>query len=98
MKLRGIFSWFGGHLREAVAINSRVARAKAVESIEIELEELEKIFALLTMGSLVGLPSPPTRISLELMPLMEHELITMIEGIDTAHEPISHLFSTFDIG
>jgi len=38
------------------------------------------------------------QISLDLMPLMEQELMLMMEKVDTAHEPISDLFSVFDIG
>lgn len=96
--MKRFFSWIAGHIREALEINDRVARSKAVESIEAEVEEMEKIFSLLTLGAFVGLPSPPMQISLELMPLMEEDLIAMIQGVDTAHEPISYLFSTFDIG
>jgi len=75
-----------------------VARGKAVERIEFEVEELDHIFGILVLGSFVGLPSPPMQISLDLMPLMETELILMTEKVDTAHEPISDLFAELDIG
>ncbi len=75
-----------------------IARGRAVEAIENELEEMENIFGLLVLGSFVGLPSPPMQISLDLMPYMERELVLMMEKVDTASEPISRLFSTFDIG
>ncbi|MBI9090920.1 MAG: hypothetical protein JEZ12_17030 [Desulfobacterium sp.] len=74
-----------------------VARGKAVDSIEAELEELEHVFALMVQGAFVGIPSPPMQISLDLLPLMERELLLMTEKIDTANEPLSHLFSTFDV-
>ncbi|MBU2647085.1 hypothetical protein KKI24_20420 [bacterium] len=76
----------------------QVARGKAVDTIERELEELEHIFGLLVLGSFVGLPSPPMQISLDLMPHMEKELILMLKKVDTASEPLSQLFSVFDIG
>lgn len=79
-------------------IYEAIARQKAVETIEKELEELENIFGLLVMGSFVGLPSPPMQISLDLMPFLEKELVLMTEKVDTAHEPISELFSVLDIG
>jgi len=85
-------------IRETMAVGDRVARAKAVEFVEAEIEELENVFALLVLGSFVGLPSPPMHLSLELMPDMERELIAMLERVDTAATPFSHLFSTFDIG
>jgi hypothetical protein len=75
-----------------------VARGKALEIIEYEAEELDHIFGILVLGSFVGLPSPPMQISLDLMPLMEQELMLMMEKVDTAHEPISDLFSVLDIG
>ena len=75
-----------------------MARAKAVETLEVEVEELENIFSVLVLGSFVGVPSPPVQLSLELMPQMEDELIAMLEHVDTAVTPFSHLFSTFDIG
>lgn len=78
-------------------IADEVARGKAVDSIEAELEELEHVFALLVQGAFVGIPSPPMQISLELLPLMEREVLLMIEKLDTANEPLSHLFSTFDV-
>ena len=85
-------------LREVLETGDRVARARATEIVEVEIEELENIFALLVLGSFVGLPSPPMHLALELMPEMERELIAMLERVDTAVTPFSHLFSTFDIG
>ena len=79
-------------------IADEVARAKAVKTIEVEVEELENIFGMLVLGSFIGFPSPPMQISLDLMPLMEKELILMLEKVDTAHEPLAHLFSVLDIG
>ena len=79
-------------------IADSVGRSKAVETTEYEAEELDHIFGLLVLGSYVGLPSPPMQISLDLMPFMEKELMLMMEKVDTAHQPISDLFSVFDIG
>ena len=75
----------------------RAARHKAVETIEEELEELEYIFALLTQGAFIGMPSPPAQISMDLLPLMEKDLILMLERVDTSNVPLSRLFSVFDI-
>ena len=79
-------------------IADEVARSKAIEGADAELEELEYIFALLVQGSFIGMPSPPVQISLDLLPLMEKELALMIEHINTSNQPLSKLFSTFDIG
>jgi len=92
--IKSVIDWFVSVWK----IADQVARGKAVETIEIELEELEHIFGLLVLGSFVALPSPPMQISLDLMPHMEKELILMTKKIDTANEPLSQLFSTFEIG
>jgi len=84
-------------IREIWKIGDEISRSKAVETIESELEEMENIFGVLVLGSFVGMPSPPMQISLDLMPYMERELILMMEKVDTASEPISQLFSIFDI-
>lgn len=74
-----------------------VARNKAVATIEAELEELEYIFALLVQGSFVGMPSPPVQISMDLLPHMEADLTLLLERMNTSNEPISRLFSVFDV-
>ena len=90
--------WLKRQAKEAFEISDRVARGKAVETLEAELGEMETVFSLLVLGAFVGLPSPPMQISLDLMPHMERELIRMTQEVDTAVTPISRLFSTFDIG
>lgn len=78
-------------------VADQVARNKAVGTIEAELEELEYIFALLVQGSFIGMPSPPVQICMDLLPLMEKDLSLLLERVDTANEPLSRLFSVFDI-
>lgn len=79
-------------------VADEVARHKAVGAIEAEQEELEYIFALLVQGTFIGMPSPPVQICMDLLPLMEKDLILLLERVDTANEPLSRLFSVFDIG
>lgn len=74
-----------------------VARHKAVDHLEDEVEEMEYIFAVLCQGAFIGLPSPPARISLDLLPDMEKDLILLMERVQTTNEPLSRLFSAFDI-
>ncbi|MCP4114831.1 MAG: hypothetical protein GY737_05380 [Desulfobacteraceae bacterium] len=95
--MKKTFEKLRGQLVSLWRTADEVARGKAVDSIEAELEELEHVFALMVQGAFVGIPSPPMQISLELLPLMERELLLMTEKIDTANEPLSHLFSTFDV-
>jgi len=86
-KIKTFFRRVQKNLAEVWRVADGVARGKAVEITEYETEEMGHIF----------LPSPPMQISLDLMPLMEKDLILMIEKVDTAHEPISDLFSVLDI-
>ena len=84
-------------LAELWDVADQVARDKAVGTIEAEQEELAYIFALLVQGSFVGMPSPPVQICMDLLPLMEKDLILLLERVTTANEPLSRLFSVFDI-
>jgi hypothetical protein len=74
-----------------------VARYKAVDHLEDEVEEMEYIFAVLCQGAFIGMPAPPERISLDLLPHMEKDLILLMERVATTNEPLSRLFSAFDI-
>ena len=75
----------------------KVAGNHAVDTLEFELGEMENIFALLVLGSFVGLPSPPMQITLDLLPEMEEHLLLMLNKVDMANEPLSNLFSVFEV-
>ena len=74
-----------------------VARRKAVETIEFELEELDNIFGIMVLGAFIGIPSPPIHITMELLPDMEKEMMIMIKKVSTAHDPLGDLFSILGI-
>jgi hypothetical protein len=74
-----------------------VMRAKAVETIEYEVGELDNIFAILVLGAFIGIPSPPIHITMALLPEMEKEFEIMLEKVSTAHDPLGDLFSVLDI-
>jgi len=93
----GFFKTIQARLKQIWDTADEVARGKAVERIEPELEELEYIFALLTQGAFIGMPSPPVQISMDLLPDMEKDLVLLMERVETANEPLSRLFSVFDI-
>lgn len=61
-----------GKLMEAL---SGIFKSKSTEYIYVELRELENIFTLILLGSFIGLPSPPTTISLRLLPYMAREIV-----------------------
>jgi len=64
--IRDFLEGFGGGLR-----------ANSTEYIEFELRELENISALLLFSSFLGLPSPPSDLSLRLLPHMTREMYVM---------------------
>ncbi len=69
MKLRSIWQFlkdFEGGLR-----------SRSTEYIEFELREMENIFSLLLVGSFIGIPSPPSNISIKLMPYVVREMYVM---------------------
>jgi hypothetical protein len=87
----------GRRLRGWWRLADEVARSEASEKLEWEVREMENIFALLTLGAFVGLPSPPMQLTLELLPLMERDLLRMMEKVDTASDPLAELFSTLNV-
>ena len=75
----------------------RANRMKAITALTWETSELEHIFALLTVGIFVGMPSPPIQISLDLLPDLEDELVLLLNKVAVAQGPISDLFSILDV-
>lgn len=59
--------------------------------------KLERVFALLSLGVFVGIPSPPIHITTELLPDIERKLGLLCEPVATAHDPLGTLFSVFGI-
>jgi hypothetical protein len=76
---------------------SLLEKGLATQVIEVELVQLENIFALLLFGCFVGLPTPPVHLTLKLLPEMEKELIIMINRVFTSKDPLGELFSTLNI-
>ncbi len=66
-----------------------------MEYIEFELKELENVFALMVLGSMVGLPTPPTPVAAKILPHMERELRVMLERSDGMC--LGEIASIFDI-
>ncbi len=73
-------------------------RSKATQNLEWEVGELEHIFTLISLGFFIGLPASPAPLALNLLPDMEDQLFLMINRLDTAHSPLSVLFSSLDVG
>ncbi len=70
---------------------------KSIEYISVELRELENIFALVVLGSFIGLPSPPTTISLRLLPYIGRELVIMTRLSERIDDMLGEMAGLFDI-
>lgn len=84
-------------LRSFFGMLNEVNRARAVDTLEWELQELRQVFALLLMGHAVGLPAPPAELALSLLPDLEDELRLLLTHLDTAQSPLSQLFSSLPV-
>ncbi len=72
-------------------------KGRSIEYIEIELRELENVFALIVLGSFIGLPSPPSTISLRLLPYMGRELLVMSRVSERLDDMLGEMAGLFDI-
>ncbi|MBN2282377.1 MAG: hypothetical protein JXO48_00640 [Deltaproteobacteria bacterium] len=72
-------------------------RENVVALTIVEVEELENIFALLLLGSFVGLPSPPTFLAVELLPFMQKELEVMNRRARDSGDMLAELCGTLGI-
>ena len=97
MPMAAILNLIKSKLISAYSVADDVMRGKAVETIEYEVSELENIFALLVLGSFIGIPSPPIHVTMELLPEMAKQFSIMLEKVSTAHDPLGNLFSVLNI-
>ena len=73
-------------------------RANACALTVTEVEELRNIFALLLLGSFVGLPSPPSFLAVELLPHMQKELEILHKRAQDADDMLAEMFGILGIG
>ncbi|WP_457568970.1 hypothetical protein [Desulfurobacterium sp.] len=90
LKLKELF-------KKAWEIADSIGRDSAVNVVESEVDELEKIFSLLLLGELVGYPGSPSHIYIQMLPVSEKLLITLGNAVTEAEDPLGKLFSVFDI-
>lgn len=84
-------------IRTAVAWATEWLRQRAVGYIQAERRELENVFALLVLGSFVGLPSPPTPLALRLLPQMGRELGVLRARAQELDDVYAEIASLFDL-
>ncbi len=84
-------------IRKIREILTGIFAGRSIEYVESELRELENVFALILLGSFVGLPSPPTSISLRLLPYMGRELLVMYRRSERLDDALGEMAGLFDI-
>lgn len=66
---------------------------KATAQIEYEVKEMENSFTLILFGNIVGIPSPPMSVSMELLPLMNDDVERMLVRAGQTDNGLSELAS-----
>ncbi|ALL01813.1 hypothetical protein Pyrde_1770 [Pyrodictium delaneyi] len=66
---------------------------QSIETLELELLELEHAFLSLVLGGLVGLPLAPLGVAAELAPLLEEEARILFDRTWRGSDVIADLFS-----
>ena len=84
-------------LKKALSNLAAMMRGYGSEYLEVELRELENVFALVVIGSFIGLPSPPTTVSLRLLPYMGRELLVMASVSRRLDDMLGEMAGLFDI-
>ncbi|HOD98163.1 MAG TPA: hypothetical protein PLT63_05240 [Syntrophales bacterium] len=84
-------SSFLNQCREVLAGVGTAQREAAVSLTCLEVQELENIFALLLLGAFVGLPAPPTFLSVELLPFMDREIRILHQRAEDAHDMLAEM-------
>jgi hypothetical protein len=85
-------------LRSIVDVVAKVLRGQATSHLELELHELEALFALLVVGSVVGLPTAPPAVSLRLLPHIAREVEVLLTRSSLGDDALSLLAGHLDIG
>ncbi|MDP6625952.1 MAG: hypothetical protein QGG87_05825, partial [Nitrospinota bacterium] len=73
-------------------------RSRSTQAMQFELKEMENVFCLLILGSFAGIPSPPTFLSLNLLPHLEKEIQVMLSRSNNIDDPLGDIFSVFNVG
>jgi len=85
------------HLRRIIDIVTGIVKERSTEYLQVELRELENIFALLVAAPLIGLPTPLTAVSLRILPYMIPELAVMERLSQRLDDMLSELASIFEV-
>jgi hypothetical protein len=85
------------YLTKKLKLVDEIRRNKSVDIIESEIVQLEHIFSILAFGQFIGIPSSPTQISLDLLPVSEKSVALLVSRMSAQNEPLAELASVFRI-
>lgn len=74
----------------------RFHRRRVTERSGAVLREQENLFALLVLGVFTGLPVPPSPLTCELLPLLEEELIRLLNASHDAPDRLAGMAALLD--
>ena len=84
-------------LRLVLTLLRSTLKGRSTEVLYVELRELENIFTLILLGSFIGLPSPPTTISLRLLPYMAREIVISSSVSERLDDMLAEIAGLFEI-
>jgi len=74
----------------------RFHRQRLTDRSLAALRERENAFALMVLGVFTGLPVPPNLLTMELFPLMEEDLIRLLNAAHDAPDRLADMAARFD--
>jgi hypothetical protein len=93
----GVLARLCNYIRFFFSAMDQSHRSQVTSMTEFEQKELENLFVLLLMGSFMGVPSPPSFVSAELLPHLEHEINVLNERAKDSFDTMAEMFGTFDV-
>ena len=70
----------------------------STDQIQLELQFQREAFALLVLGSLMGVPLAPGEVSLRLLPHLEPELALLLQRTQNLEDRLAELLGHLEIG
>ena len=94
---QGLFASLSTRIKNLFFVIGASHRENVTSLTSCEVREIENMFVLLLMGSFTGLPAPPSFISVELMPHLEHEIRVVNRRAENAGDALAEMAGCFDI-
>lgn len=83
-------------VRSVLVGMNQAQRERVVGLTAFEARELENMFVLMLLGSFAGMPSPPSFISVELLPFLEHEIRVLNRRAENASDALAEIMGSLD--